>query len=50
MLTRIIGWALVAFAVYFLLSDPAGAAGVAHSALDGLQHAASQLSLFVRQL
>ena len=50
MLTRIIGWALVAFAVYFLLSDPAGAAGVAHSALDGLHHAASQLSQFASQL
>jgi hypothetical protein len=50
MLTRIIGWALVAFAVYFLLTDPAGAAGVAHSALDGLRHAANQLSQFGRQL
>lgn len=50
MLTRIIGWALVAFAVYFLLTDPAGAAGVAHSALDGLQHAGNQLSLFASQL
>ena len=50
MLTRIIGWALVAFAVYFLVSDPAGASGVAPSALDSLQHAANQLSQFARQL
>jgi hypothetical protein len=50
MLTRLIGWALVAFAIYFLLTDPAGAAGVAHSALNGLHHAAGQLSQFARQL
>ena len=49
MLTRIIGCALVAFAVYFLLTDPAGAAGVAHSALDGLHHAAGQLSQFAHR-
>jgi hypothetical protein len=50
MFTRIIGWALVAFALYFLLTDPTGAAGVAHSALDGLQHAGNQLSQFASQL
>ena len=50
MLTSIIGWALVAFAVYFLLTDPAGAAGVVHSGLDGLQHAGNQLSQFASHL
>jgi len=50
MLTSIIGWALVAFAVYFLLTDPAGAASVVHSALDGLQHAGNQLSQFASHL
>jgi hypothetical protein len=50
MLNRIIGWALVAFIVFYLLTNPAGAAGVVHSALDGLRHAGDSLARFFNQL
>jgi len=50
MLTRIIGWLLIAFVVYYLLTNPDGAAGFAHSVLDGLRHAANSLSEFVSHL
>jgi hypothetical protein len=46
MLTRLAGWALIAFAAYFLLTNPDGAAAFVHSLLDGLQHAASSMSSF----
>ncbi len=49
-MTRIIGWALLIFAVWYLLTDPDGAAGLVHGILDGLQHAASSLSAFVSHL
>ncbi len=46
-MTRIIWWAVIAFAAWFLLTNPAGAAGFVHGALGGLQHAASSMSAFV---
>jgi hypothetical protein len=45
-----IGWALVVFIVYYLVTSPAGAAGFIHSILDGLRHAGDELSRFVTQL
>ena len=50
MLPRIITWALVVFAVYYLVTNPDGAAGFVHSALDGLRHAGDSLSRFVSKL
>jgi hypothetical protein len=50
MLNRIIGWALVAFVVYYLLTSPDGAAGFVHSILDGLRRAGDSLSRFVSKL
>ena len=50
MLNRIIGWALLAFVVYYLATNPAGAAGFVHSSLDVLRHAGDSLSRFVNQL
>jgi len=50
MLPRIIGWALVAFAVFYLVTNPDGAAGIVHSILDGLRHAGDSLSRFVDHL
>ena len=46
MITRIAGWALVAFLAYYLLTNPDGAAGVVLGILGGLQHAAAALSQF----
>jgi hypothetical protein len=45
-----LGWALTAFAVFYLLSNPGGAAHFAASAAHGLQSAAHQLSQFVNKL
>jgi hypothetical protein len=50
MLPRIIGWALVAFAVYYMVTNPDGAAGFVHSVLDGLRQAGDSLSRFVNHL
>ena len=50
MLTRIIGWLLAAFVVYYLLTDPGGAARFVHSLLDGLRQAGDSLSQFVSHL
>ena len=50
MLPRIIGWALVAFVVYYLVTNPDGAAGFVHSILDGLRHAGDSLSEFFNHL
>jgi hypothetical protein len=50
MLNRIIGWALVAFIVYYLVTNPEGAAGLVHSILDGLRHAGDSLARFINQL
>jgi len=50
MLSRIIGWALVAFIVFYLVTNPDGAAGFVHSVLDGLRNAGNSLSRFVDHL
>jgi hypothetical protein len=47
---RLAGWALIGFAVYFLLTDPGGAAAFVHGALGGLRSAASSLASFVSKL
>jgi hypothetical protein len=50
MLSRIIGWVLVAFVVYYLVTNPDGAAAVVHSILDDLRHAGDSLARFINQL
>jgi hypothetical protein len=50
MLPRIIGWVLVAFAVYYLVTNPDGAAGFVHSALDALRQAGDSLARFINHL
>jgi hypothetical protein len=50
MLPRIIGWALFAFVVFYLVTNPDGAAGFVHSVLDGLRNAGNSLSRFVDHL
>jgi len=47
MLPRIVGWLAAAFAVWYLLSNPDGAAGIVLGMLHGLQHLAHSLSQFV---
>lgn len=44
------GWLLAAWAIYFLVTNPDGAAGFVHAALNGLQHAGNSLSQFASKL
>jgi hypothetical protein len=44
------GRALLAFAIFYLLTSPDGAAGFAHGLLDGLESVARSLSSFVSRL
>jgi hypothetical protein len=43
---RIVFWALVAFAVWWVVEDPASAAGLVHAIGKALTHAARSLSAF----
>jgi len=46
MLRKVITWAIVIFCVYYLVSDPHGAAGVVQSALRGLRGAGDAVGRF----
>ena len=46
----ILRWALAAFAIYYLCTDPTGAAGFVLACLHGLQHAGTSLSQFANNL
>jgi hypothetical protein len=50
MLRKVITWAIVLFIVYYLVSNPHGAAGAVQSALHGLRSAGQSLSRFVDNL
>jgi hypothetical protein len=50
MMRTIAGWGLVVFCVFYLLTDPGGAAGFVHGPLDGLRSAGQSLSHFVSSL
>lgn len=49
-MTRVLGWLLLAFAVYYLLTQPDGAAGFVHHVLDDLRSLGNSLSQFVSHL
>jgi hypothetical protein len=50
MLRKVITWAIVIFAVLYLVQDPHGASGVVQSALRGVRGAGHSLSSFVGSL
>lgn len=50
MLKRILTWAIVIFIVFYLATQPVGAAHALHSAFTGLHHAGTSLSTFVNSL
>jgi hypothetical protein len=50
MLKKVITWGIVIFIIYFLVSDPGGAANVVHSLLNGLENVGRSLSSFVSSL
>ncbi len=50
MLRKIITWAIVIFIVYYLATDPSGAASALHHAFNGLKSAGNSMSRFVNSL
>jgi hypothetical protein len=46
----ILGWAVVIFIVYYLATQPVGAAHSVHSIFDGLRSAGNSLATFVNSL
>ena len=49
-LKTVITWVVVIFIIYYLATDPTGAAHAMRSALDGLRSAGHSLSTFVSNL
>jgi len=49
-LKRVITWAIVIFVVYYIATDPNGAAGFLRTAMHGLQDAGNSMSRFVNKL
>ncbi len=50
MIKRILTWAAIAFVVYYLATDPQGAAGFVSGALHWLQGAGHSLSQFLNHI
>jgi len=49
-LRKAIAWAIVIFIVYYLATEPSGAAHLLHAAFDGLKSAGNSMSRFVNKL
>jgi hypothetical protein len=49
-LRKVITWAIVLFVVYYLATNPTGAAHALHQAFDGLKSAGNSMSRFVNKL
>ena len=47
---KIVGWLLVVFVVWYLLTNPDGAAAFGHHLLNGLRSAGQSLAKFVSSL
>lgn len=47
---KILGWGVVLFLAWFLITNPTGAAGVVTNILNGLKHAGNSLSTFFLSL
>jgi hypothetical protein len=49
-LGKIIRWAIVLFIVFYVATEPAGAANVVHHAFNGLRDAGNSMARFVNNL
>jgi hypothetical protein len=49
-LRKVITWAIVLFVVYYLATNPTGAAHALQQAFNGLKHAGDSMSRFVNKL
>jgi hypothetical protein len=47
---KVLPWLVIIFVIYYLVSDPGGAAHVVHSALHGLTDIGRSLGSFVNSL
>jgi hypothetical protein len=50
MLGRVIKWAIVIFIVFYVATQPAGAASIVHHIYNGLHDAATSMATFVNSL
>jgi phosphate/sulfate permease len=50
MLGRVIRWAIVLFIIFYVATQPSGAAGFAHHIYNGLHDAANSMATFVNSL
>ncbi len=50
MLKKIITWAIVIFIIFYIATEPSGAAGIVHSIFNGLHSAATSMAEFVNSL
>lgn len=50
MLKKVITWGIVIFVIYYMVSNPHGAGGVVHSALNGMKGLGNSISGFVASL
>jgi hypothetical protein len=50
MVRKILTWGLGLFVIFYLFTDPTGAAGFVHSVLHGLHTLATSLTTFVNSL
>jgi hypothetical protein len=50
MLKKIITWAIVIFIVFYIATEPGGAANLVHHAYNGLHSAGTSLARFVNSL
>jgi hypothetical protein len=49
-LRKVLAWALVIFLIYYLATNPGGAAHALHAAFNGLKSAGNSMSQFVNRL
>ena len=50
MLRKVLAWAVVIFIIYYLATNPSGAAHALHAAFNGLKSAGNSMSRFVDKL
>ncbi|MGA8455114.1 MAG: hypothetical protein WB800_06905 [Streptosporangiaceae bacterium] len=50
MLKKIITWAIVIFIIFYVATQPSGAAAIVHHIYNGLHDAATSLATFVNSL
>jgi hypothetical protein len=50
MLKKVLTWAIVLFIIFYVATEPSGAAGLVHHAYNGVHDAATSLATFVNSL